>query len=395
MNFWLVKAAAAFAFAPLWSLGVRAWIAPRLATWNGPRLVAIFALSRLVPCTLAMVVLQLGYPQDAMQWGRIAQGLMWSPYSPGFNAMLTALWWIVPSPIVFMIAMIGAETAAFAIVRRVLQGAPASRGTDLLVFWLVNPLSLFHIALNGQDEALVLLFASITFWAVERRGPAAAGVSAAAGVLCTKVLGAAAAIPLFVRPARDLAVGLGVFAGIVLPVIAILVAAGVPMLMFRAELHALTSGNIWVLPELAGVSYTHAPVAECAVAAAAIAVALFVMRRRPLASSVDQSLRLTGVVGALFMLLSPKAPTAWLLMFLPGVFWLIGSTSGSVRAFLLFAFLPVAVFEPSLWFLFDQGARLDAVWWGRGAMLAADGVLLAGYGWLAAQGLRRPPNPAA
>ena len=103
---------------------------------------------------------------------------------------------------------------------------------------------------------------------------------------------------------------------------------------------------------------------------------------------LPQALRLPGTVGMVFLLLSPKSETAWLVMFLPGVLFLVENTKGWTHRFLLYGFLPVCTFETSMWWYFDQGATISDVAWGRPVMLAVEAILLAGYGVLVRHGLR-------
>jgi hypothetical protein len=398
VNYALLKLAASACLVPVWSDRARRHVEAFVRQSGPARTVAAFAASRLAPCLLAFFVLKLKLPEDTREWAWLVPSPSHlSPYSVGFTYLLAGLWWVLPSRASFVLGMIAAETAAFAMFRRTAgRTSMEPLVAGVLAFWLVNPISLFHVSLGGQDEALILLAWCATAWAVVRGQPRLAGLLGAIGMCSSKILGAAAGLPLLAEPARKAVAGTAVFAGLVLAFAAALAALREPVLGFLDELNYLTSGNVWRIPEIFwSLRADDAAIVllECAAAAVAIASAVAFVRARPLASALPQMLRLTGTVGCTFMLFSPKSPTAWLLMFLPGILFLILTVDTAARSFLIAAFLPVATFEPSLWFLVDQGRSLGAAAWYRPAMIVADGILLTGYVLLIWQGLRLRDEP--
>jgi hypothetical protein len=388
VNFALAKAALAFALVPLWSPPVRRRVEAYLPRCGWAGAVGVFALSRLVPCALAFLVLGLNAPGDSVEWGGIVEGRLPSPYSPGFDSLLAGIWAVTGTPLGFVFAMVIAETAAFGVYWKTTSLEADALHRTLSAFWLVNPLSLFHVSLGGQDEALILLVSCGVLGLSVRGRFQWAGLAGAVGVLLSKALASFVCLPLFAWPGRRPARGLTVFVVTLGVMAGALFVSGVTS-GFLDELRYLTSGNVWVIPELLfGVARPVSALLACGVAAVAMAGCVVYIGRHPLADPLAQALRLTGTIGVTFLLLSPKSPTAWLVMFLPGVLFLLQTLDGWRVPFFLALFLPVAAFEPSLWFHLGQGALLATMPWERLAMIVADGVLLTGYVLIAFGGLR-------
>jgi hypothetical protein len=155
----------------------------------------------------------------------------------------------------------------------------------------------------------------------------------------------------------------------------------------------MTSGNVWALPGIAfGWGRPVPTTALLIVAAAVIAAAVTALHRHPWPTSIGQMLRVSGTIGAVFLLVSQKSLANYLVIFLPGVLFLALQASTPVRMFVLAVALPISAFEPSLWFYFNEGDALVGSGGARAAMLATDLALLLGYGAIARQGLRATAN---
>jgi len=63
-------------------------------------------------------------------------------------------------------------------------------------------------------------------------------------------------------------------------------------------------------------------------------------------------------------------------MFLPGLLYMVLSVPPRQRFFLLWVFLTVCAFEPSLWFAFTKDSRLP---WLPALMAASDVIVVGGY----------------
>ena len=396
MSFVWWKALAALALAPL------AFDRPRRAIealWRGQSrlaFVGVFAASRLAACLLAFVVLDLPLPGDVRGYytafadAVLASGRHeLSPYSAGFDYLLAAMRRVSGSSLSFILLMIGAEVAALATVLRVLDRHRPECALPIGVLWLVSPVSLFHIALGGQDEALILLAWSLVAWLALTGRTAAAGAAVTMGIACTKFLGLFAALPLVGQPRRSVAraAAAAVALGGVLALLQI--QAGIPLGNLASESRLVTSGNLWALPAIAmGWGRPSSVPGLLVVGVVVLAVAGVYMHLRPWARPIDQVLRVAGTMGCLFLLVSQKSFATYLVIFLPGVLFLALEAPALERAFLLGLVLPVVAFEPSLWFYFREGKSLVGALPGRVAMLTADVTLIAGYLLVVRHGLQ-------
>jgi hypothetical protein len=171
------------------------------------------------------------------------------------------------------------------------------------------------------------------------------------------------------------------------------VGLGIPLGNALRETRLVTSGNLWALPAIVlGSGRPEPRLALVVLALAILATAVAYLHRHPWPTSVGQMLRVSGTIGGVFLLVSQKSFTEYLIMFLPGVLFLALQASPAVRGFLLAVALPVSVLEPSLWFYFREGDVLVGSVGARVVMLAADLTLLAGYVALTRQGLRPAPR---
>ena len=389
------KALAALALAPLALDRPRRAIEARWTRQPRLAFVGLFAASRLAACLLAFVVLDLPLPGDVRGYytafadAVLASGRHeLSPYSAGFDYLLAAVLRLSGSSLSFVLLMIGAEVAALAVVLHLLDRHRPEYALPIGVLWFVSPVSLLHIALGGQDEALILLAWSLVAWLALSGRSVAAGATVAVGVACTKLLGLFAALPLVGQPRRSVgrAAGAAVALGGVLALVQ--VQAGIPTGNLASESRLVTSGNLWTLPAIAmGWGRPSSVPGLLVFGVVVLAVAGVYLHLRPWARPIDQALRVTGTMACLFLLVSQKSFATYLVIFLPGVLFLALEAPALERIFLLGMVLPVAAFEPSLWFYFREGDSLVSAVPGRVAMLAADVTLIAGYVIVARGGL--------
>ncbi len=396
MNFVWWKAMAALALAPLALDGPRHRLEAVFKGHSRAVLVGVFAGSRLVGCAFAFLVLDLALPSDVRgYYTAFAEAVLnagrsdRSPYSPGFDYLLAALRWWWASSLSFVVLMMVAEIAAVVLVLRLLDRHRPALSLPIAVLWLVSPVSLLHVAIGGQDEALVLLVWSVVASLAVGGRAVAAGMTIVVGLASTKVLALFAALPFagtsHERIWRVVATCL-VLGGLLA---AALHALGVPLGDVVAESRLATSGNLWALPAIAlGWGRPVPMLGAMLVGTAVLAAALVYMHVRPWPASADQVLRVTGTIGCLFLLLGQKSFANYLVIFLPGVLFLALQVSSAERVFLLSVVLPVSAFEPSLWFYFAEGEALVGSAAGRLVMLAADLVLVLGYALLVRRGLR-------
>ncbi len=394
------KCGAALLLAPLMFDGPRRRLHAIAGASSRRALVAAFAASRLAACVLVFVVLDFALPSDVrgyyatfadavLQGGRHEQ----SPYSPGFDHVLAALKWLSPGLLGVVVAMVVAEIGAFALVMSLGDGERPSWGTSMATVWLLSPVSLLHVALGGQDEALVLLTWAAVALLIVRGRSVAAGIVVAVGVAGTKLLGAFAALPAIGQPAHRLW-RMGAAATLACgAVAAVCISTGVPLGNVLSEAVLTTSGNLWAVPAIVSGTGTPRPAPVLSLLAlVTLASAALYLHWRPWPRTVDQMLRVSGTIGCLFLLLSPKAFTYYLVMFLPGVFFLALQAPAAVRTFVLVVALPIAAFEPSLWFEYREGAVLIDDVSARVVMMLADAPLLVGYGLVVREGLRAVPG---
>jgi hypothetical protein len=402
VNFALIKAAAALLLTVTWSGPVRRRLEAILIGRSRVAVVALFGLYRLAICLLAFVILGLKIPGDPVgPYATFARSILRptavhaSPYSPGFDFLLAGLWWGFGSSLSFVFAMTLFELAAFALF----WSATGERKDEaavlsLAVLWLVNPLSLFFVTLGGQDEALVLLVWCAVAWAVLRDRVALGGIFTGFGLAITKILTVFAGLPLLVRPSRKTAIA----AGLCVLVVAILTAGSewlrVPVMGFLYESRLVTPGNIWALPGILwGTGELTSQPWQLGVSAVAIAGSIALVNARPIEDDWQQMLRITGVVGSVFLFVTPKAWTQYAVMFLPGILFLILSMPRRPRGWMVYVFLPVCSIEPSVWFHLLEGGVLSASGWARLIMFVSDLVVLFGYLALIWYGVRLRSDP--
>jgi hypothetical protein len=311
-----------------------------------------------------------------------------SPYSPGFDYLMAGLWRVFHTPASFIGAMIIAEGAAFALTISTLRAAAQPMALAIAALWFVSPVSVFNVALGGQDEALIVLAVAGVLWAAERRRDVLAGACVAAGVAMSKILAAFAAVPLLVLPGPR--IGRAALAGIALVAVAtaVCLAANIPVLTFLVEAQTMSSGNLWAVASLLLDRADLLPMPWMRLMAiGALLLVTLRMRRRSTERPIVQMLRATGTVGCVFLLFSPKAFASYVLMFLPGILFLLLAAPPLIRTFLIVEFFPITVVEPTLWFrLVPDGLSLPVAGVGRWGLLMADVVLSVGYCVLAWSG---------
>jgi hypothetical protein len=403
MNSVLLKAVAACAVAPLSLDPARRMLETRLASTSRFRLIALFATSRVSICLAAFAIVQVKLPSDVAHYyadfghAALASGRTpGSPYSPGFDYLMAALLWLFHSPASIVGLMTVVEIVAFGVTLTALWSADRPLSLSVAALWLVCPISLFNVALGGQDEALILLATASALWAITKKRDALAGACVACGLMVSKILAVFAAIPLLCVPARGLARGAVTAIALIAVAVVVMLAAHVPLLGFFDEARNITSGNVWaVMALLLNRDLLFSTFWMLGITAAILGLAVVAMRRRPLEDAARQVLRAMGTVGCLFLLFSPKAFASYLVMFLPGILFLLLSVPRWVRAPLVLAFLPVSVFESSLWFsLVPYGQSLHTNAGGRMSLGVADAVLVTGYAILAWRGLTLGFEPA-
>jgi hypothetical protein len=405
MNLLVLKATVALAIMPL-SLDVpRRFVEARLAPFTPAGVTSLFLVSRVTLAFVAFELLSLKLPGDPAHYyaafgeavltsGRTAA----SPYSPGFDYLMAILLRLFHTPASFIGLMIAAEAAAFALTTSALRSTGVSIADTIAALWFVSPISIFNVALGGQDEALIVLTSAGVLWAAARKRDALAGVCVACGLLGSKILAGFSAVPLLGLPGRRLA--RAALAGIALVALAtaVCVAANVPVLSFLAEAQTMSSGNLWALASLVlGRSDLFPMRWMLLIAIGALVLAMLRMQHAPIGHPMVQMLRAMGTVGCVFLLVTPKAFASYVLMFLPGVLLLLWALAPIIRTALVVAFLPMAVLEPTLWFsIVPDGLSLPVTGLGRTGLLMADAVLIAGYGVLAWKGwtLRQVPAGA-
>ena len=357
--------------------------------------VSLFAAMRFGLAIVVFVLIGMRLPNDALNYyswfgGAALDGLRdaRSPYSPGFDYALAGLLWAFGSPLSFVFFVTAAEVAAFAITIHVVRREDPALATNIAFLWLVSPISLFHVVLGGRNDALVLLTWSAVLWATNRGRPVAGGVVGAVGLACSKILAVFALLPLAVE-----SLARAIRGGTAFLISAALFTAGFVALQTDVtgvlnEGRMVTSGNVWSLPYILWQSGPRAAEPwQFVVCASALVAAIVLLRQRPVLSRCRQSLRLTGTVGCVFLMFSPKSFTGYAVIFLPGVLFLIDSLRARTETWIAAAFLVACSFEPSLWFYFSQGTSLEGSRWGRPAMLIADAALLLGYSMLVRRGI--------
>jgi hypothetical protein len=390
VNYALVKAIAVVPCAVVWSDGARAWLGRKLPSHPVAAVTAAAAM-RFGLAALAFEVLGLKIPSDAAGFYAtfardvLQTGVASSPYSPGFNDLLAGISWLFGSPMGFVWTFITVEVAALGVLAHLAKATPI---WEVVIFWIVNPLSLYFVTLGAQDEPLLLLFWCLTLWMVVRRRPALGGLLAGLGVAMTKILGGFAVLPTLLLPRRQAVLSLIVAGCAVAAAVGVCWQLHVPVLGFLNESRLVTSGNVWAIVAFVGSGApAGARVWQMATAVAAVGAALIWLERRPLASPIEQALRVLGVVGAMFLALMPKSFTEYTIIFLPGLLWLTLQMPRRWRQASLYLFLPACVVEPSVWFMFGEGRTLAATWWARPAMIALDTAVVGGYVALAVRGL--------
>ncbi len=395
MSFVWWKALAALALVPLALDRPRRAIEAVWQRQSRLTFVGVFAASRLAACLLAFVVLDLPLPGDVSGYytafadAVLASGRHeLSPYSPGFDYLLAALRGLSGSSLSFILLMIGAEVLSVAVVLRLLDRHRPECALPIGALWLVSPVSLLHVALGGQDEALILLAWSLVAWLALSGQSAAAGAAVAVGVACTKLLGLFAALPLVGQSRRSVVRAAGAAAALGGVLALVQVQAGIPLGNLASESRLVTSGNLWALPAIAmGWGRPPSVPGLLVLGGGVLAVAGVYLHWRPWARPIDQALRVAGTMACLFLLVSQKSFTTYLVIFLPGVLFLALEAPARERMFLLGMVLPASAFEPSLWFHFREGESLVGSVPGRVAMLAVEGTLIAGYLLVARRGL--------
>jgi hypothetical protein len=401
LNFALVKAGAALLLLPLSIDPVRRrasqWLARRHSWW----LIGGFALSRVGASVAAFGIAGMNYPADlrryyepfatdAITTGRSSL----SPYSPGFDYLMGALLWVFRSPLSLVLGMVAAEITAFGLVVTALRKIDEPLAIALAWLWMASPISLLNVALGGQDEALVLLAWAAVFAAVVVGRASLAGAAAAVGIAFTKVLAIAALIPIVALPSRKLAIAMSAFATTLGVAVAAAIFLRMPLATFGAEADRVTSGNVWMWAAFARGTLASPAIWRLGVAALGVLALLAWLRRDHQLPVAHHALRLAGTSGCAFLMLSPKSLTAYSLMFLPAMLFLMLLMSAPLRLVMLAAFVTVAVTEPSIWYYFNEGRAFGAIGSARAVMFGLDSVLLGGYGLLIWTGLRARGVPA-
>lgn len=402
MNGLVLKAVGAIALAPLSLDPIRRPLERHLASRSSFTWTALFLGSRLAISGIAFGVLQLRLPSDAAHYyanfGRAvlqsghAAG---SPYSPVFDYLMAALLWTFHTPVSFIAMLTIAEAAAFGLTASAVRAVDPSLGLSIAALWLVSPLSIFNVALGGQDEALIVLAFAAVIWAVLHRREVTAGALVGAGVIVSKILALFALLPVLCLCWRRAARGTTAAVGVLATAVAILSLTGLPLLGFLREAQRMTSGNIWAVASLVAGSRGPAGLAlqawaplMIATTVAAVAVAVLLMRHAPADALVEQILRVVGTVGCVFLIFSVKAFPSYLMMFLPGVLFLMLKVPPAVRVGVVLVFVPLSVVESSTWFLLEPWGDLLPIRSGPRLVLAVvDSLLVAGYGVLAWRGL--------
>jgi hypothetical protein len=396
MNAVLAKAAGAILLAPLSLDAVRLPLERRLAKSTPLAWTVVFFASRLAIGLCAFTWFQLGLPGDVAHYyagfgGAVLQSgsAAGSPYSPVFDYLMAALLWLFRTPLSFVIFAIVAEAAAFAIAANAIGASDAPLARAVAALWLVSPISIVNVALGGQDEALILLAVAGAMWAVLSRRTSAAGVIVAVGIVASKVLAVFAGLPLLCLSGRRLWRGVAAAALTLGIAVLALSIAGVPVLGFASEARRITPGNLWAIASLAvGRQELWPPLVIGAATMGGLVLTVLVIRMSPADAMVEQALRAVGTAGCVFLLLSFKSFPGYLVMFLPGILFLLLKVTRSLRTALILVFVPCVVVESSLWFALEPfGESLPTTARGRLVLAAVDLVLVSGYAALAWRGL--------
>lgn len=348
------------------------------------RLSLVFLLTRLSAFCVVFVIAGIRVPTDILAYfypqavlvnnGQIPIQDFETSYNIGFPALLSLATAIYDSPLAVMVLMIMAEALAFYLIADLSSRFLEKAYHRVLTLWLINPLSFIFIALGGQDEALVVLIVSAACWCMWQGWRNGIAIILVSGFLVTKIItlmvfvvGLAFPMKKIYRamlPLLAISIGLLIFSSTL----------DFPLVGAKNEVGNITSGNIWAVLMLINPDW---PAGESwqyflfpLVFLPLLIFSLFGRRDEP-----DKIMRLWALVGAVFMMTSPKSFGMYAVMFMPGFLFVADCSRQLQRLFLLIVFFPLLVIEQALWFYLGGQNALSSPW----LMIIADLFLLFGH----------------
>ncbi|HEX2676157.1 MAG TPA: glycosyltransferase family 87 protein [Polyangiales bacterium] len=375
------------------------------SSWSNERfsrtLLGVVAGSRLGLFLLVFVLLHMPPQSDVASYyvidaqhagaGELIYRDFPSSYGPAIvylNALCMALW---NSPRALIVEAIAWELLAVWLwlpALRRLFGEQTARRT--LVLHALCPLAVINVAIGGQNQvcALAALGASVAWLTAERE--MRSGVAAAFGALGIKLIAGLFA-PVLFAAARQRLRWLAGFTLLFVVVLGALACAGAnPLQPLVLQADLVTSGNLpYLLTSLGVPNEGAAGRLHVAILLASLgAVWLWVLRRMQRA----QLCHVLTLVGLIFMLVSRKSYTQYVVLFLvPLCFVVVSELRGALRPALFALFSGFLTLEPSLWFKwYERRMTFGPPFANAGAWAFALGelVVVGGYVWLAWLALR-------
>ncbi len=374
---------------------VRKWVTQT----NTLKLGLWFIVIRLVIFFIVFVALDMRLPTDVREYfypqaGNVLLGMVpnidfASSYNIGFPYLLALSTMVVNSALSIIVLMILAEWGAFVVFARLFRGHAKETGSSVLAWWFVNPISVIYITLGGQDEAVILLVACLTIWLLYRNQHVLSGSVGILGFVCTKLLSGIILIPWLAFPfTRTWRTWVTIAAGCAL-ISVISLFTSLQIIGAAREIGKISSGNLWTLAaEILGPDYLVTGVWTYAVYPVALIPVLWKCVRSPW-SLDSQVMRIWGIAGILFMILSPKTFGMYFLMFLPGAIWLCNTLPRRLSTLYGVVFFPLVVIGQTLWFYAGKENVFNTIPSLSILVISVDILLVAGNITLVIYGLRR------
>lgn len=284
-------------------------------------------------------------------------------YAPGFAylAALPVALWNSPKSIIILGLLL--EVIALPVwlhVARTVSTESTARVATLL--YLLNPLPLVNVALNGQNQVYCALLLACSYAMLLQRRPFRAGLSLGLSLVLVKVLGLLLAPGPFVAAGQHRwrwAVGFGLPA---LVVYGAFVGAGIDVFGgIRHEASDHTSGNLPFVLSILLPGGTGARTAWLiALAGTLIIVSMWSARR---GASTATSVHVTSALTMVFLILSNKSYTNYLMLAFFPICMTIAASLPRWQGVLTFgAASTLAVVEPSLWHRYFYPSDLLGTW---------------------------------